>query len=222
MTKNPCEHWSQVEWLHQTVKNKNILIKGTHSYYSAYYTGCFEESVVRYLYGDDFSTDSQTGWKPLWEIDRLIIGDYVQIAADVKIILGGNNTHNPQLISTYPFRQPEALKRSYEGRGDTVIGNDVWLGTACLILPGVQIGNGALIAAYSVVTQSVPAYAIYAGNPARLIRYRFSEAEIALLQALEWWNWPEEKVKALLPYIQGKDIEALVAAGEAYDQALNS
>jgi chloramphenicol O-acetyltransferase type B len=222
MKITPCKHWSQVEWLHQTVKNKNIQIKGTHSYYSAYYTGCFEDSVVRYLYGDDFSTDPQTGWNPLWEIDRLIIGDYVQIAAEVKIILGGNNTHNPDLISTYPFLQPEALKRVYEGRGDTVIGNDVWLGTACLILPGVQIGNGALIAAYSVVTQSVPPYAVFAGNPARLIRYRFNEHEIAELEALQWWNWPEEKVSALLPYIQGKNIETLVEASKTYDRTLRT
>jgi len=170
------------------------------------------------LYGDEFSTDPETGWQPAWEIDKLIIGDYVQIAADVKIIMGGNNTHNPEFISSYPFLEPKALKRAYKGAGATVIGNDVWLGTACILMPGIKIGNGALVAAYAVVTKDVPAYALVAGNPARILRYRFTEEEIAQLETLKWWEWTDEKTAALLTEIQASKVEALVEASNNYDR----
>ncbi|MGL5556892.1 MAG: CatB-related O-acetyltransferase, partial [Aeromonas veronii] len=99
---NTCQHWSQVEYLHLTVTNPNICLKGQHSYYSGAWDGPFEEVAVRYLHGDPFSRSPETGWEPLWHIDRLHIGDYVQIAAGVKIIMGGNHTHNTAFISTYP------------------------------------------------------------------------------------------------------------------------
>ncbi len=86
---NTCQHWSQVEYLHLTVTNPNICLKGQHSYYSGAWDGPFEEVAVRYLHGDPFSRSPETGWEPLWHIDRLHIGDYVQIAAGVKIIMGG-------------------------------------------------------------------------------------------------------------------------------------
>lgn len=209
-----CKHWSEVEWLHKTIKNPNILVQGTHSYYSGYYDGNFEDTVVRYLYGDQFSSNPFTGWKPQWEIDKLIIGDYVQIAPGVKIIMGGNNNHNTQFISTYPFFEIEALKRAYEKAGDTIIGNDVWLGTGCTLMPGVKIGNGAIIAAHSVVTKDVADYSLVGGIPAKEIRKRFSEEEIILLQQLKWWEWPEQKVKELLPLIQSNQIKELAIAAE--------
>lgn len=143
----PCQHWSQVEYLHLTVSNPNIHLKGRHSYYSGAWDGPFEEHVVRYLHGDRFSRSPETGWEPLWHIDQLHIGDYVQIAAGVKIIMGGNQTHNTAFISTYPFSDVEALRRSYRPAGDTRIGNDVWLGMDAMIMPGVTIGDGAIIAA---------------------------------------------------------------------------
>jgi chloramphenicol O-acetyltransferase type B len=214
---NFCEHWSRVEWLHKTVKNPNIIIQGTHSYYSGYYDGNFEETSVRYLHGDPFSTDQKTGWQPMWHIDRLIIGDYVQIAPGVKIIMGGNNTHNTKFISTYPFSSKEALRRSFEEKGDTVIGNDVWIGTNSILMPGVKLGDGAIIAAHSVVTKDVPPYSLVGGNPAKLIRSRFSDAEIARLLELQWWKWPEEKVEALLPLIQSSHIRELLEASHEYD-----
>ena len=178
---NTCQHWSQVEYLHLTVTNPNICLKGQHSYYSGAWDGPFEEVAVRYLHGDPFSRSPDTGWEPLWHIDRLHIGDYVQIAAGVKIIMGGNHTHNTSFISTYPFADLAALQRSYRPAGDTRIGNDVWIGMEAMIMPGVTIGDGAIIAARSLVNQDVPPYAMVAGTSARVVRMRFGEEEIARL-----------------------------------------
>ena len=149
----PCQHWSQVEYLHLTVSNPNIHLKGRHSYYSGAWDGPFEEAAVRYLHGDSFSRSPETGWKPLWHIDQLHIGDYVQIAAGVKILMGGNHTHNADFISTYPFADLDALQRSYRPAGDTRIGNDVWIGMDAMIMPGVTLGDGAIIAARALVNQ---------------------------------------------------------------------
>lgn len=217
---NFCRHWSEVEWLHKTVRNQNIIIQGKHSYYSGYYDGNFETTAVRYLYGDEYSTHPGTGWTPSWTIDKLVIGDYVQIAPGVKIIMGGNNVHNTKFISTYPFPNKESIKRAFEEKGDTVIGNDVWIGTNCILMPGVRIGDGAIIAAESVVTKDVLAYSIVGGNPAKLIKKRFSDDAIASLLDLQWWNWSEEKVNALLPLIQNDNIQSLVEASEQFDRNL--
>ncbi|MGL5177594.1 MAG: CatB-related O-acetyltransferase [Aeromonas veronii] len=207
-----CQHWSQVEYLHLTVTNPNICLKGQNSYYSGAWDGPFEEVAVRYLHGDPFSRSPDTGWEPLWHIDRLHIGDYVQIAAGVKIIMGGNHTHNTAFISTYPFADLAALQRSYRPAGDTRIGNDVWIGMEAMIMPGVTIGDGAIIAARSLVNQDVPSYAMVAGTPARVVRMRFGEEEIARLQALAWWDWPDQQVNDLLPQIQQGDVALLEQA----------
>lgn len=217
---NGCQHWSQLEWLHQTVKNPNIFVKGTHSYYSGFYNGNFEDTVVRYLYGDAYSTDPKTGWQPLWEIDQLHIGDFVQIAPGVKIIMGGNNTHNTQFLSTYPFLEKEALIRSYQAAGDTVIGNDVWLGMCAMIMPGVKIGNGAIVAAHSVVTRDVAPYTLVGGNPAKEIKKRFTDEEIVILQEVKWWDWSEEKIKKLLPVIQSSQVARLPVVSAEYDKKI--
>ncbi|MDR7020245.1 CatB-related O-acetyltransferase [Aeromonas salmonicida] len=214
-----CQHWSQVEYLHLTVTNPNISLKGQHSYYSGAWDGPFEQEAVRYLHGDSWSRSPDTGWEPLWHIDRLHIGDYVQIAAGVKIIMGGNHTHNPAFISTYPFADLDALKRSYRPAGDTRIGNDVWIGMDAMIMPGVTIGDGAIIAARSLVTQDVPPYCMVAGAPARVIRQRFAVQETTLLQALAWWDWPDEQVQALLPLIQQGEVARLEQAAARWHSA---
>lgn len=216
-----CKHWSRLEWLHQTVKNPHIHIKGTHSYFSGYYDGDFENTVVRYLYGDSYSTNSETGWQPQWEIDQLYIGDYVQIAAGVKIIMGGNNTHNTKFLSTYPFLNKEALLRSYQKAGDTLIGNDVWLGMCAMIMPGITIGNGAIIAAHAVVTHDVPPYTLVGGNPAKEIRKRFTESEIKILQEIKWWEWTDDKVSELLPFIQSHQVNQLAVVSVEFDKKNN-
>jgi chloramphenicol O-acetyltransferase type B len=143
----------------------------------------------------------------------------VQIAAGVKIIMGGNHTHNPAFISTYPFADLDALQRSYLPAGDPRIGNDVWIGMEAMIMPGVTIGDGAIIAARSLVTRDVPAYSMVAGTPARVIRQRFGSDEIARLQALAWWDWPDEQVQALLPLIQQGKVVLLEQAAARWQPA---
>ena len=136
----PERRWSEVEYLSSTVTNPNIIIKGTHSYYSNAWTENFESSVVRYLYGDEHS---RKNWQPQWELDKLYIGNFVCIGAEAVILMGGNNTHRMDWISDYPF--PGHIKESYRQRGDTVIGDGAWIGMRAMIMPGVKIGEGQLL-----------------------------------------------------------------------------
>src|SRR5690606_28245456 len=93
----------------------------------------------------------------------------------------------------------------------TVIGNDVWIGYDALIMPGVKIGNGAIVAARAVVASDVPAYAVVGGNPARVLKRRFTDEDIATLESIAWWDWPVEKITRHLPRIVAGDVEALRA-----------
>jgi chloramphenicol O-acetyltransferase type B len=206
-----------VEYLHKTVSNPNIIICGTHSYYSGTTNGCFQETAVRYLYGDAYSTLENTGWQPFWHLDRLFIGDYVQIAADVIFMMGGNNPHNTTFISTYPFLELDSSQRPYCTQGDTVVGHDVWIGTGALIMSGINLGDGAIVGAGAVVINNVHPYTVVAGNPAKIVHQRFSDQEIALLLALQWWYWPEEKIQALKADIQQNKVHRLIAASKQYD-----
>lgn len=201
------KHWSKVEYLHQTVKNPNIIIKGTKSYYSNAWSGDFEESVVRYLYGDEYS---RTHWQPQWELDKLYIGNYVCIGAESVILLGGNNTHRMDWFSCYPFM--ENIIESYQQKGDTVIGDGVWIGMRAMIMPGVKIGEGAVIAAGSVVTKDIAPYSIVGGNPAGLIRMRFAPEVVSRLLALQIYELTEKEIDGLLPQLCHDDINALEAA----------
>lgn len=199
------KHWSQVEYLHLTVSNPNIVIKGTHSYYSDCWDAGFEKSVVRYLMGDAVSRD----WEPLGHVDKLIIGDYVCIAAEAVILMGGNHNHRIDFISLYPFEQ--MLKTSYLPRGDTVLHDACWLGMRCMIMPGVTVGEGAVIAAGSVVTKDVPPYAVVGGNPARIIKYRFPEAQIDRILKLDIYNLPDEVKDEAVALLGSADLDALEA-----------
>ena len=156
------------------------------------------------------------------EQTRLHIGRYCSIAGQVTILLGGN--HRSDWATTYPFsvfpeQWPEAagLTGHPASRGDVVIGSDVWLGFGATILSGVTIGHGAVIGAGAVVSRDVAPYAVAAGNPAREVRKRFSEDLIARLLALQWWNWPEAKVRRHLSLLCSGDIAALLAAAEERD-----
>lgn len=128
---------------------------------------------------------------------KVTIGKYCSIG-DMVILSGGE--HIASRITTYPFDvyRGDCLAHS---KGEVHIGNDVWIGTQVLILSGVTIGDGAVIGAGSVVASDVQPYAIVAGNPARLIRYRFNPEIIKKLLALAWWNWSEEKVKASYAFL---------------------
>ena len=125
--------------------------------------------------------------------------------------------HKLDGFSTYPFGifgngwekiapQPKKL----QSKGNTVIGNDVWIGYETVIMPGVQVGDGAIVAAKSVVVSDIPPYTIFGGNPAKCIRQRFSDKTIQSLLEIAWWNWDSEKITRNLEKIVSADIEALI------------
>jgi chloramphenicol O-acetyltransferase type B len=168
---------------HLTCKH---IIVGDYSYYSGYYHGHSFEDCVMYLDTEDNKFSSN-------ETDQLIIGKFCSIASGVKFILGGNQGHNHNFFTSYPL---EVLREDFDGyknsspiayerKSDTVIGNDVWIGVEALILPSIKIADGAVIGARSVVTKNVCPYEIWAGNPAKLIRKRFSDDVIELLLKIQ-------------------------------------
>lgn len=147
--------------------------------------------------------------------ERLIVGKFCQIADRTRIITASAN-HAMHGISTYPFALHDPAHfadylAQLEPRHDTVIGNDVWIGDGAVILPGARIGSGVIIGAGSVVHGEVPDYAIVSGNPAKVPRMRFSDAEIARFLALAWWAWPIELIGQAAPALARADIPALEA-----------
>ena len=200
--KHPMAGFPQVCFIKNTVDNPNIII-GDYTYYDdPEDSENFERNV---LYHFPFIGD------------KLIIGKFCALARGVKFIMNGAN-HKISGISTYPFYifgqgwenvMPAAEELPY--KGDTEIGNDVWIGYEALFMPGVKIGHGAIISSRSVVTGDVPAYAIVGGNPAKVIRYRFDAETIAKLEDIAWWNWPVEKISRNLSLIFSGCVRALVS-----------
>lgn len=143
--------------------------------------------------------------------DRLIIGKFCQIAAGVEFVMNGAN-HQMNAVSTFPFyifegwEQNAPPLRELPLKGDTVVGNDVWIGQNSTILPGVHIGDGAIIGANSVVASDVAPYTIVAGNPARPIRRRFDDELIALMEQFCWWDKSVEEINALIPLLTCNDL----------------
>ncbi|WBV44319.1 type B chloramphenicol O-acetyltransferase [Pseudoroseomonas cervicalis] len=189
--------------LDRLVTNPNIRV-GRHSYYSGYYHGHGFDDCARFLLPQEGAG-----------VDRLIIGAFCSIGSGAAFIMAGNQGHRSDWVSTFPFHwMPEVpafagAANGYRPAGDTVIGNDVWIGTEAIIMPGITIGDGAVIGARAVVTQDVAPYAIVGGNPARLIRKRFGEAEIAMLLELRWWDWSDDALQAAMPLLTSGDIAAL-------------
>lgn len=144
---------------------------------------------------------------------RLEIGKYCSIASGVQILLGGE--HRKDWVTTYPFNviTPEAkiIEGHPASKGNIRIGNDVWIGLNAIILSGVQIGNGAVIGASSVVVKNVPAYSIVAGNPAKVIGSRFSIEIIEKLEIIQWWNWPHDRVIKALPQLLSNSIDEFIS-----------
>lgn len=152
--------------------------------------------------------------------EKLVIGKFVQLAHGVRIITSSAN-HNMNGFSTYPFNNfmmtPETSREEILAmfdvpgkKGDTVIGNDVWIGMDAVIMPGVTIGDGAIVSARSVIVKDVEPYTIVGGNPATFLKKRFDDAIINALLKIKWWDWPIDKIEANLVHITGADIEALL------------
>ncbi len=165
-------------------------------------------TVGKYTYGEPHI--------PPYEKDESIlkIGSFCSIAQEVLILLGGN--HPSSWVSQFPFDLeqgvfPNKSEPKYKhSKGDIIIGNDVWLGRRSIILSGVSIGDGAVIAAGAVVTKDVPPYTIVGGNPARIIRKRFEEDTIKALLKISWWNWEDDRINRSLHLINSDDIETFI------------
>ena len=198
--KHPMDGFPQVCFIKNTVQNPNIIV-GDYTYYDdPEDSESFERNV---LYHYPFIGD------------KLIIGKFCAIARGAKFIMNGAN-HKLSGISTYPFHifgngwekvMPSMDELPY--KGDTIVGNDVWIGYDALIMPGVKIGNGAIVSAGAVVAGDVPAYTVVGGNPAKPIKQRFSPEVIGILESIAWWDWPVEKITRHLAVIVSGDIEAL-------------
>lgn len=202
MEKN---HWFYTRIIKDEVTNENIEV-GEGTYYSAYYQGGkkFEEFNVRYLYGREEDKELAT---LLWEPDKLKIGKYCSIASGAVFLLGGNHTHRMDWVTVYPFKGTS--KKAYESKGDTVVGNDVWIGMEAMVMPGVKIGDGAVVAARSVVTKDIPPYTVVGGNPAKVIKERYTPEEVSILQRVSWWNWKEEDIERGMEILQSRDLKKL-------------
>lgn len=151
--------------------------------------------------------------------DRLIIGRFCAIAEGARFIMNGAN-HAMSGFSTYPFnifghgweKGFDVRTWEAENRGDTHVGNDVWIGMEAVVMPGVTIGDGAVVGAKCVVTHDVPPYAIFAGNPGKVVKTRFDRVIVQRLLEVAWWNWPVDKITRNLDAIRGADIVRLEAA----------
>lgn len=147
---------------------------------------------------------------------KLTVGKFCSIAQGTVIILGGE--HRPDWCTTYPFNvkmnEFGYIKGHPKSKGDVVIGNDVWIASHSLILSGVHIGNGSIIAANAVVTKNVEPYTIVGGNPAKPIRKRFDDQTIKKLEEIQWWNWNYEYIYDAIPILQSNHIDRLF---EFYD-----
>ncbi|RDI19089.1 chloramphenicol O-acetyltransferase type B [Pseudacidovorax intermedius] len=188
--------------LSEQVTNPNIEV-GRFSYYSGYYHGHSFDDCARYLLPDRD------------DVDRLIIGSFCSIGSGASFIMAGNQGHRADWASSYPFfymqHEPAfaAARDAFIPAGNTVIGNDVWIGAEAMVLPGVSIGHGAVIGSRAVVTRDVAPYAIVAGNPAKEIRRRFPTEQVQMLLERQWWDWPLPAIEAAMPLLCSGDIQGL-------------
>ncbi|MBQ3367857.1 CatB-related O-acetyltransferase [bacterium] len=190
---HPIDGYEKEIYVKPTLKNPAIIV-GDFTYIA----DSDFESHVTHLYE--------------WNGDRLIIGKFCQIAAGVEFVMNGAN-HQMNAITTFPFYTLQGWNMKAPAlsdlplKGDTVIGNDVWIGQNATIMPGVHIGDGAIIGANSTVAGEVQPYTIVAGNPARLIRKRFDDEMIDLLERFAWWDKPIDEINVLIPILTSSDLE---------------
>ena len=184
-TVHPINGYDKEIYIKPTIKNPNIIV-GDFSYIA---DSDFESHVTHHYE---------------WNGDKLIIGKFCQIASGVEFVMNGAN-HQMNAVSTFPFYTLEGWDMNAPKmtdmplKGDTVIGNDVWIGQNATILPGVHIGDGAIIGANSVVGSDVEPYAIVVGNPASVLRKRFDDDLIELLEKFKWWDKDVETINKLIP-----------------------
>ncbi|MBZ9686422.1 Vat family streptogramin A O-acetyltransferase [Clostridium estertheticum] len=196
----PNENIKQVCFIKNVIKNPNIQV-GDYTYYDDV-NGAeeFEKHVTHHY---DFLGD------------KLIIGKFCAIAHGIEFVMNGAN-HRMCSVTTYPFNimgngweKATPTIDDLSVKGDTIIGNDVWIGQNVVVMPGIHIGDGAIIATNSVVTKDVPDYHIAGGNPAKIIRKRFDDELIQYLLVLKWWNWSAEKIFDNLEILCSSDIDKI-------------
>ncbi|MFM2624662.1 CatB-related O-acetyltransferase [Vibrio owensii] len=209
---NAFDTWLKGQVIKDHVTNPNIEV-GDYSYYSGFYHGkTFEDQSVRYLMGDSVT---QQEWQEgaYSEVDKLIIGKFCSIASGATFMMAGNQGHRVDWISTFPFSPEEFgedVQSGFERAGDTVVGNDVWIGSEAMIMPGVKIGDGAVIGARSVITKDVPPYSIVVGHN-HIVRQRFDDECVAMLLEIKWWDWPINHIKQAMKIMCSSDVRALGA-----------
>lgn len=191
-------------YLNQVITNPNIII-GDYTMYHDFRKDptLFEQNNVLYHYPINH--------------DKLIIGKFCSIACGTRFLFNSAN-HSLMSLSTYPFplffeewnQNPCDVTKSWNNKGDIVIGNDVWIGFEAVIMAGVTIGDGAVIGARALVTKDIPPYTIVGGVPAKPIKKRFSEKTIETLLQIRWWDWSKEKIQKHIPAIQSGSIEQLI------------
>ena len=193
----------QTVYLNAIVKDPHIII-GDYTIYNDFISDplLFEKNNVLYHY-------------PIHR-EKLIIGKFCSIACGTKFLFNcANHTLNSLSTYTFPLFYEEwgldikDIASAWDNKGNIIIGNDVWIGYEAVIMAGVHIGNGAIIASRAVVTKDVPPYSIVGGVPAKIIRKRFDVSVIERLQVLQWWNWPISKIRQYLPYITKGKINEL-------------
>ena len=199
----PRSHDKQIVYLKDVITGPNITV-GDYTIYNDFVNDPrdFERNNLLYHYPVNG--------------DRLIIGKFCSIACGAKFLFTSGN-HSTKSLSTYTFPvffdewglDAKNICDAWDNKGDIVIGNDVWIGFEAVIMPGVKIGDGAIIATRAVVTKDVPPYTIVGGVPAKTIRRRFDDEMIKKLEAMRWWDWDEEKIKRAIPAIQSGNIAAL-------------
>ena len=194
----------QTVYLNAVIKDPQIAV-GNYTIYNDFVADplLFEKNNVLYHY-------------PIHR-ERLIIGKFCSIACGTKFLFNCAN-HTLKSLSTYTFPlfyeewelEKSNITTAWDNKGDIVIGNDVWIGYEAVIMAGVHIGDGAIIAARAVVTKDVPPYTIVGGTPAKEIRKRFDAEVIQQLLILKWWNWSTDKIRQCLPYIAEGKMDELV------------
>lgn len=200
----PRPHDKQIVYLKNVIKNPKIIV-GDYTIYNDFVNDPqdFEKNNVLYQYPVNG--------------DKLIIGKFCSIACGAKFLFTSGN-HSLKSLSNYTFPiffdewdlDSKNITSAWDNKGDTVIGNDVWIGYDAIIMPGVKIGDGAIIGTMAIVTKDIPPYTIVGGVPAKPIRKRFDDKTIEKLLSIKWWNWDKEKIKQNIQSIQSGNINNLI------------